>query len=74
MGTLLGKLIPDLGFFKNATINSNCCNKNQETSFSYVRCINCGGSGKIFIKSLDHNNIDVKRNIKEISAITNEKS
>jgi hypothetical protein len=62
MGGWLSKVIPDLGFFKNSTIKSNCCNNTQEVSFT--ECVHCRGSGKLFIKpfekSILHNNIDAR--------------
>ena len=39
MGSWISKVIPDLGFFKNANIKSNCCNKTNDVSYSYTKCI-----------------------------------
>lgn len=56
MGSWLSNL-PNLNIFGKSTFKSNCCNKNQDISFSYTTCIYCHGSGKLFLKSLEHNNI-----------------
>ncbi len=69
MGSWLSKVMPDLGFFKNATINSNCCNKTG-AEYSYTNCIHCRGSGRLYIKSFEEQNIDAKRNAEEILALT----
>lgn len=75
MGNWLSRF-PNFNLFKGANIKSSCCNNTQEISFT--ECIHCRGSGKLFIKpferSILHNNIDDKRNIEEILAITDAKS
>jgi len=72
MGNLWSSL-PNFNIFNSSNIKSSCCNKIEDISISYTKCCNCKGSGKIYIKSLEYNNIDVKKSTKEIFALTEEK-
>lgn len=46
MGNWIGKTLPDIHLIKNSKFQSNCCNKEE---YSYINCIHCQGSGKIYI-------------------------
>jgi len=73
MGSIWSHL-PKFHFFERNLFQSNCCNKTEEFSISYTKCIHCRGSGKIFIKSLE-NNIDIdERKSEEISSSTKKES
>lgn len=46
--------LPNFNFFRNAKIQSNCCNKIEDSDKEIIKCIFCRGSGKLLNKHVRH--------------------